>query len=152
MAGRVPRVLGCRKTSYTFRSSSVNRSSQMGMALPPCREKLLTSYPSFGGLLYCAGARITTMRYVLLSQFFSARCLFHKYTASHRRHAVGAQHAAPLLPGGSILVQDLRNGHLGVSRSIVVHYVSTRGVDPGCIIRGRSNGMARWSGSVSHGW
>src|SRR5438270_1802616 len=41
------------------------------------------------------------------------RCLLHKYTASHRRHAVGAQHAAPLLPGGSILVQDLRNGHLG---------------------------------------
>src|SRR5438270_13788317 len=30
------------------------------------------------------------------------RCLFHKYAASHRRHAVGAQHAAPLLPEGSI--------------------------------------------------
>ena len=27
------------------------------------------------------------------------RCLFHKYTASSRRDAVGAQHAAPLLPG-----------------------------------------------------
>src|SRR2546421_3998871 len=31
-----------------------------------------------------------------------SRCLFHKYIASHRRHAVGAQHAAPLLPEGSI--------------------------------------------------
>ena len=27
--------------------------------------------------------------------------------------AVGAQHAAPLLPEGYALVQDLRNGHLG---------------------------------------
>src|SRR5882672_8561548 len=44
MAGRVPRVLGCRKTSYTFRSSAVNRSSHTGMTLPPLCDKSLALY------------------------------------------------------------------------------------------------------------
>src|SRR5207248_9496928 len=70
---------------------------------PPRREA--GNPPAKLGTAYCHWPR----------QFGGAtRCLLHKYTASHRRHAVGAQHAAPLLPGGYILVQDLRNGHLAV--------------------------------------
>src|SRR6516165_5594123 len=45
MAGRVPIVLGCRKTSYTFRSSSVNRLSHTGMTLPPVYDKSLAFSP-----------------------------------------------------------------------------------------------------------
>src|SRR5215510_605952 len=49
MAGRVPRVLGCRKTSYTFRSSSVNRLSHTGMTLPPiCDQSLALLCPVEG--------------------------------------------------------------------------------------------------------
>src|SRR5215510_7460011 len=49
MAGRVPRLLGCRKTSYTFRSSSVNRLSHKGMILPPiCHKSLALLWPAEG--------------------------------------------------------------------------------------------------------
>src|SRR5262249_51512445 len=67
MAGRVPRVLGCRKTSYTLRSSSVNRSSHTGMALLLAVISHLSYTPSFAGLLYSSGYCIATMRFLLVS-------------------------------------------------------------------------------------
>jgi len=68
----------------------------------PVRQKALNDLEFFSLLIGCCGGEKDAGR-ILDVHFINTRPA-----------TVGAQHAAPLLPEGSALAQDLRNGHLGI--------------------------------------